>query len=136
VGGGRRGVGVVVGLERARDPDERLAGLVVDALLAQEDAAELNGGVAEGVPLDGVGGGAVEEDGQVAGRRDLVGEAGVAAVAVGAGGAPRGPGLCPPPKGSVPGPPPGPPPPRSSGPPRPRPCAAPPPRRRACPPPP
>ena len=55
VGEARLGVLVVLGLERLGDPDERLAGLVVDALLAQQDAAQLDRGVAQGVPLDRVG---------------------------------------------------------------------------------
>ena len=88
----RLGIGVVLGLERLGDPDEWLAGGRVDALLAQQDAAQLDRGVAQGVALDGVGGPAVEEDRQVDRRGDLVGQAGVPAVAVGRGSAPaRGP---------------------------------------------
>ena len=59
------GVGVVLGLERLGDPDERLAGRRVDAFLAQQDAAQLDRRVAERVPFDGVGGPAIEEDRQV-----------------------------------------------------------------------
>ena len=55
----------------------------VEALLAQQDAAQLDGRVAQGVALDGVGGPAIEEDRQVDRARDLVGQAGELAVAVG-----------------------------------------------------
>ena len=77
------GVGVVLGLERLGDPDERLAGRRVEAFLAQQDSPQLDGGVGESVPLDGVGGAAIEEDRQVGRRRDLVGQAGEPPVAVG-----------------------------------------------------
>ena len=83
VGEAGLGVGVVLGLERLGDPDERLAGGLVEAFLAQQDAPQLDGRVGERVALDGVGGAAIEEDRQVAGRRDLVGQAGELAVAVG-----------------------------------------------------
>ncbi len=45
VGEAGLGIGVVLGLERLGDPDERLAGLLVEAFLAQQDAAQLDRGV-------------------------------------------------------------------------------------------
>ena len=81
---GEAGLGVLVmlGLEALGDPDERLAGLVVDAFVAEDDPAQLDRGVAQGMAFDGVGGPPVEEDRQVARPRDLVVEAGEAAVAI------------------------------------------------------
>ena len=83
VGEAGLGVGVVLGLERLGDPDERLAGRLVEAFLAQQDAPQLDRRVGQGVPLDRVGGAAIEEDRQVGRARDLVGQAGEPPVAVG-----------------------------------------------------
>ena len=83
VGEAGLGVGVVLGLERLGDPDEGVAGGLVEALLAQQDAAELDGRVGEGVPLDRVGRPVIEEDRQVGRAGNLVGQAGVAPIAVG-----------------------------------------------------
>src|SRR5208337_2813641 len=62
VGKARRGVGVVLGFERLRDPDERCAGGLVQAFLAQQDSPQLDGRVEERVPLDGVGRAVIDED--------------------------------------------------------------------------
>ena len=83
VGEAGLGVGVVLGLERLGDPDEGLAGGRVDALLAQQDSAQLDGRVAQGVAFDGVGGPAIEEDRQVGRPGNLVGHAREPPVAVG-----------------------------------------------------
>ena len=74
VGEAGLGVGVVLGLERMGDPDERLAGLLVEAFLAQEDAAQLDGRVGEGVAFDRIGGAAIEKDRQVGQAGHFVGQ--------------------------------------------------------------
>ncbi len=68
------GVGVVLGLERLRDPHKRRAGFLIKAFLAQQDPPQLDRGVAQCVPLDGVGRVVIDEDRQVDRRRDLIGE--------------------------------------------------------------
>ena len=82
VGEARLRILEMLGLTRLSHPDERLSGLFVGALLAQQDASELDIGIAAGVPLDGVGRLEVEEDGQVTRLRHLVGQAGPATIAV------------------------------------------------------
>ena len=57
----RLGVRVVLGLERLRDPDERCAGSLVKAFLAQQNSPQLDGRVDKGMALDGLGGAAIEE---------------------------------------------------------------------------
>ena len=62
VGKARLGVGVVLGLERLRDPDKRCADGLVKAFLAQQDSPQLDGRVNKRVPLDGIGRAVIDED--------------------------------------------------------------------------
>ena len=82
VGEAGLGVGVMLGLERLVDPDERLSGRGVDAFLAQQNASELDGRIGQGVSFDGVGSASIEEDRQVGRPGDLIGQAGEPPVAV------------------------------------------------------
>ena len=66
------GVGVVLGLERFFDPDKGLAGLLVEAFLAEQDAPQFDARVRKGMALDRVGGAAIEEDRHVDRAGDLV----------------------------------------------------------------
>src|SRR6185312_10278942 len=66
---------------------ERLARLIIDALVPEHDAAQLDRRIPEGMPLDRVGGLPVEEDRQVVRLGDFISEASPAPVAV------RPPGL-------------------------------------------
>ena len=83
VGEAGLGVGVVLGLERVGDPDKRLAGLLVEAFLAQQDAPQLDGRVGERMALDRIGGAAIEKDRQVGHAGHFIGQTREPPVAVG-----------------------------------------------------
>lgn len=67
-------VGVVLGFEPVGNPNKRLARLVVEAFLANQDAPQLNGGIGQSMAFDGIGGAVIEKDRQVRHAGHFVGQ--------------------------------------------------------------
>ena len=74
---------IMLRFERPGNPNERRAGFVVDALLAEQDAPQLEFGVAQGVPVDRVGGRLIKKNRQVFDARNLICRASESPISIG-----------------------------------------------------